>query len=83
MELPVLIVMESGSLVENPIRCGVFCYSAVLALPPVNTTENIAQFQIPEGTKIITGRVGPNFGYEGGGTQMYVLDPSVLQRLGG
>lgn len=52
-----------------------------LALPPVNTMEHLAQFQIPERTTYLSGRVGPNFGYPGGGTQMYVNDPSDLVRL--
>ncbi|MBP3042935.1 TNT domain-containing protein [Arthrobacter jiangjiafuii] len=40
-----------------------------LALPSANTMENLAQFQIPEGTQYLSGRVGPNFGYPGGGFQ--------------
>ena len=49
-----------------------------LALPPGNTMEHLAQFQIPEGTTYLSGRVAPNFGYPGGGNQMYVNDPNVL-----
>lgn len=52
-----------------------------LALPQVNTMERLAQWQIPEGQKYLSGQVGPNFGYPGGGRQMYVPDPSVLQRM--
>lgn len=53
-----------------------------LALPPGNTMQNLSQFQIPEGTPYISGEVGPNFGYPGGGHQHYVPDPSVLVRMG-
>lgn len=52
-----------------------------LALPNVNTMDHLAQFQIPEGTKYVTGRVGPNFGHPGGGTQHYIPDPSQLVRI--
>ncbi|MFA0848587.1 DUF6531 domain-containing protein [Curtobacterium sp. WHRI 8282] len=52
-----------------------------LALPQVNSMERLAQWQIPEGQKYLSGQVGPNFGYPGGGRQMYVPDPSVLQRM--
>lgn len=52
-----------------------------LALPPVNTMEHLAQWQIPEGQRYLRGQVGPNFVYPGGGQQMYVSDPSILRRV--
>jgi hypothetical protein len=52
-----------------------------LALPQVNTMEHLAQFHIREGTPYISGRVGPNFGYSGGGQQYYVADLSALTRV--
>ncbi|MHA7145805.1 DUF6531 domain-containing protein [Arthrobacter sp. TmT3-37] len=52
-----------------------------LALPSVNTMERLAQFRITEGSEYISGRVGPNFGYPGGGIQYYVPDPNVLVRV--
>ncbi|MFL4475195.1 glycohydrolase toxin TNT-related protein [Paeniglutamicibacter sp. MACA_103] len=52
-----------------------------LALPSVNTMENLGQFKLSDGSTYISGRVGPNFGYPGGGIQYYVPDPSVLTRM--
>jgi RHS repeat-associated protein len=52
-----------------------------LALPSVNTMEHLAQFKIAEGSNYLSGRVGPNFGYPGGGIQHYLPDPSVLTRM--
>lgn len=53
-----------------------------LALPSANTMGGLAQFRLPEGTGYVSGQVGPNFGHPGGGEQLYVPDPSVLERLG-
>ena len=54
-----------------------------LALPPGNTMENLAQFQIPQGTRYLAGEVGPNFGHPGGGQQYVVTSLDHLNRVGG
>jgi hypothetical protein len=42
--------------------------------------EHLAQFQIPEGTRYLSGEVGPNFNQPGGGRQMYLPNHDVLIR---
>jgi RHS repeat-associated protein len=43
-----------------------------LALPPENSMTGLTQFQIRPGATFFSGRVGPNFGYPGGGIQWFV-----------
>ncbi len=50
----------------------------VLALPPENYANGIAQFRLAPGTRYFQGTVAPNFGKPGGGVQIYVLDKSAL-----
>lgn len=54
-----------------------------LALPAENTMEHLSQFRLSEGAEYISGRVAPNFGQPGGGTQYYLLDnpENVLEVL--
>lgn len=52
-----------------------------LALPPGNAMSGIAQFQIRPGATYFTGRVGPNFGYPGGGVQQFVPNLGDLIQL--
>jgi hypothetical protein len=51
-----------------------------LALPPGNTMEHLAQLQIAEGTRYLSGEVGPNFNQPGGGHQVYLPNNDVLIR---
>lgn len=51
-----------------------------LALPPGNSMGSIAQFRIQEGATYFSGRVGPNFGQPGGGTQYFVPNLADLSR---
>ena len=53
--------------------------AADLALPPGNSYQQVDKVVIPKGTTIMEGTVAPNFGQPGGGTQIYVPDPSVIK----
>jgi len=44
--------------------------------------EHLAWFDAPRGERrFLSGQVGPNFGWPGGGRQMHVPDPSILQQV--
>jgi RHS repeat-associated protein len=59
-----------------------------LALPDANTAENVTAFRIPSGTTIVHGKVASQVGRSGfgsyatgGGTQIYLSDPSVAVKI--
>lgn len=58
-----------------------------LALPLSNSAQNISVFMIPSGTTVIVGKVAPQTSYfgsqaVGGGTQVYLPNPSNAVLLG-
>jgi len=59
-----------------------------LSLPETNTAENVSVFRIPKGTTYLEGIVGSKVGEAGfgknavgGGTQIYISDPSVAVKV--
>ena len=44
-----------------------------------NPATHMTEWIVPSGTKVIRGPVGPLFGQPGGGSQIFVPDPSVLR----
>jgi hypothetical protein len=54
---------------------------SAFALPPWNEANEIAQFAVRPGTTYFTGTAAANFGYLGGGRQIFVPDTSMLRRL--
>ncbi|WP_029688868.1 glycohydrolase toxin TNT-related protein [Thermoanaerobacter sp. A7A] len=50
-----------------------------LALPPGNKAENIQQWIIPKGTKVLKGTVAPHWGKLGGAPQIFIPDPKILK----
>ena len=62
----------------------------LLALPDSNTAVTVTQYIIPEGTTVLEGNASSMVGEDGfgdyatgGGTQIYLADPSVAQYAGG
>ena len=45
-----------------------------------NPATHMTEWVVPAGTKVIRGPVGPLFGQPGGGSQIFVPDPSVFLR---
>ena len=44
-----------------------------------NPATHMTEWVVPAGTKVIRGPVGPLFGQPGGGSQIFIPDPSVLR----
>ena len=44
-----------------------------------NPATHMTEWVVPAGTRVIRGPVGPLFGQPGGGSQIFIPDPSVLR----